>query len=209
MKNYEQHQEGGDFSGINEEAKVYYEYRQRDITKKKMQRRYVITTVLLVYSTAVFLLLNVWSGLDTTSFKNLSFSRSQIKDIEEKINLLQKSDLQLNTSLLMINDILTTSPTSSSVALLDKRIDEIKEKQQNIEQTILLDADKAITARLIREKQDSLNSQMTELKSAYGKLDDKFNTIIYTIIFGPIMLTVLGFAINHIYKKIFQKEKGE
>ncbi len=80
-----------------------------------------------------------------------------------------------------------------AVSVLSDRLSNLEEKEKALSETILLDADKALTAKLLREKQQSLSDQLERLQNDQRDLRNLVTNLLITVIATPIVLLAISY----------------
>lgn len=107
---------------------------------------------------------------------------AQVARMESDINSLKKS-----------LDELSKAEIDSATAV---KIDSLENSVSNISATILEDPDKALTARLLREKQINLEASVKDLKAETETTRQWFISLIFAILAAPLVGSFFTFATN-------------
>lgn len=120
------------------------------------------------------------------------------EDIFSDIEGLQKQDNEIRT--------LVTSESPEELKEVSGRLDDMEEMYKNFSETIVDSPEEAITARLLREEQKSLNLQISllrdEVKSLRNRIDSfMFNTL-GTALFGALFIVLIGWGWKSLHRRI-------
>lgn len=170
----------------------------------KARRYYVMLFALMaVYSV---LAAGIFAFKDNDSFFTPEDTKS-INELQTELEATQRETQQTDENVKKLITILEKPVQDPGQKALLARIEKLEIKQRAIETTVLEDPEKALTARLLREKQSNLEQQVKELKEDNAKLDSKIDQFISTIITVPIIgfaLALLSIVIVWVWRKIFR-----
>jgi len=130
---------------------------------------------------------------------------SSITQLESQVQQL----IQENKNL---RDSVKYSSNSADVKIIDVRVTRLETQENALSQTILEDPDKALTARYLRDKQQSLEATVNDIKTNQAKINERIDGIVTTLIAVPLVTFVLTFIggvllyiyNNHISKKAYK-----
>jgi hypothetical protein len=145
---------------------------------------FYITVVIFLFSQGnIGLIFPTSSRVFTTQLGNLSVKQAAL---DQRVKAIEKN----------------VANTTGTVTLntLTARVNNVDADVQNIKETILDDPDKAITARLLREKQDEVNRNLADMKANVNQLAGQIDKIFWTIIIVPL-LGLMGYVFREIWRK--------
>lgn len=131
------------------------------------QSSFLIVSVLLY-------LLYIFSILLSTTFDLRDHRPSPEQLQTQRIQKLEDETKVLHKKLDAIQKSLRGNSTDINLKSLDTRTTQLEQKEEALSQTILIDADKALTARLLREEQKKLEDSLNEIKEDGADLGEKF-----------------------------------
>ncbi len=166
------------------------EAKKVDIEKAKSKKQRFYIPLLAVYLAVLSIGFTQIDDLElfsssTGTSKNISKLESRIEEIETDIK-------SLNTAF--------TESTNPSYVYLNTQLQDIKEKNSYLYQTILENPDTAITPKILSREQENINEKIEELKSRV----DRTNTILW-LIFIALVVAILGFIGKQIWNVYFSK----
>jgi hypothetical protein len=141
--------------------------------------------------------------LFSTKIFNIPFLNSNSTNKTEMIVLQQQID-DINKKYDIISQELTKNASESSTRDLQLRIANMEVKQDSIAQTILIDPDKALTARLLRVEQKNLEDKYDQIKSNQSDLNNKFDNIILYVVaipLGGVVLSLVSAFVLYLFSK--------
>jgi len=150
----------------------------------------------------VFLIFNSQTPLlnlvTTNNRREMQIIYNKISSLDQGYNSIQKE--------------LAISATDSASRNMLIRLANIETKQDALSQTILVDADKALTARLLREKQQDLEARFAQVQSNQSELNNKIDNIVTATVvipIGGVVLTLVSGFIIYLFSKLkgFKNEK--
>lgn len=175
----------------------YSSFREK-LTRQKQTQKYILMIgALLVYSGFIAIyFLNENKGIDIFSLN----SKSEINKLEDKISVVEKEVELINQkSDNLEKSIASQNPKDAGFFAVNSRLVEIEKKQSSLYQAIDSDPEKALTVRLIQERQDALKEEVGEVKVTYTNLSNKVDNIIMFIIAVPIISGIFGIAFKYLY----------
>lgn len=186
---------------FDESITDYYKYfdLEESLKKEKRQRRLIFISIAAVfYSIISIAIIITFLQKEDFSLFDGKFDKEQITrltQIEEDLGILNQELNDLKQDL---------SKDGKDIHLIDleAKIRDFERKQKTIEETILYDIDKALTTRLLQEKQSLLKEDVNELKGLHVKLNNKMDSILITILAIPLVTFVLGLTGWWIKQKI-------
>jgi len=173
---------------------VYLEQREAFKKAKQDRRRNLLSMLALVYSIVAVLVVMY--------IKNESF-RGILTNDDNQIERLTKTEQDIISLNQAMEDIKNTLDDSKypSLSLLETKISNIEKKQNIIEETILDDADKALTARLLLDQQEVLKEDIYELKGSQIRLNSKIDNILITVLIIPLLGLLFWIARQQLSKE--------
>lgn len=181
---------------IEEEIKLRREQFEYEVARRrKFQdslRLFVLVYGVIVIGLAITFLLTktnfssrFFSSNDSSDAK-IAILQAEINDQSESINKLQKS----------LDD---KSQTDNSA--LAARVDNVSSRVDALESTVLIDPDKALTARLLREKQTTLEGSVKDLKSEIGEMRQASMNLVVAVVGVPLAGLLITMGISYVQNK--------
>ncbi|MBI2888453.1 MAG: hypothetical protein HYY10_00855 [Candidatus Liptonbacteria bacterium] len=174
------------------------ELKKRFLKEKRQRKLIIISLISVAYS--VFVLI-VFGSNKFFSLEFFDFGTSN-----KKITILEQNQERLDRKLENLTQTLNSAKSPESYVLFSK-LEKNEGDIKNLQQSILEDPDKALTSRLLREKQENLNKNFDDVKSNVAQLGGQIDRIFWTIIIVPL-LGLIGLAFKeNFFKKWFRPEE--
>ncbi len=170
------------------EVKRFQEQLVDKARNKKLTMSLLFT---VVYSVVAFLIFSSSSFIDLGST-----SGAEQKYITEQIAKLQNNNDTLR-ALFEKAFATSTRPTA-----LELKVLQLEENQKNLTDSLLLNSEDIITARLLTEKLNLQNEKIDSLQDDIRGLDDSYSKVMWSIIILPL----LGFFGLLFKDKFFKRE---
>ncbi|MFA5894196.1 MAG: hypothetical protein WC851_00295 [Candidatus Shapirobacteria bacterium] len=132
-------------------------------------------------------------------FSSILFPTSTTLNDISKISKLEDSVKKLSTAVESINNNLIKDPTNTDLKKISIRMSGLESSQEALTETILENPDKALTSKLIREKQIMVENGVAEIKSNLSKLNDRLDNIVTALVAIPLGGFVLSLVSTLIY----------
>jgi hypothetical protein len=171
------------------------EYEQTD-----SRYRRAMTMFLLIFFAVMISILGYFAikTLPSSSLNPLEVSKG-IDTFATDYTELRQSNDELKKKLTEIEASLEKDPGNVEVSRLEARIDALETRSQNIADTIMDDPDRAITTRLIREKQIALDENIKATQAATAALNDRLDNFLMTLVAGPIIAAIVAIIGTKLY----------
>jgi outer membrane murein-binding lipoprotein Lpp len=167
--------------------------------KKRASRRSFLLLAVMVYSfVAIYL---VGFLMDGNSSLLSGGNTQKINLLNGKISKLDSKIIDLGNKFQDLKTLSDTDREGFSFSQMSSKIDSIEKKQESIEQTILYDAEKAITARLLRDQQNAIEEDIRRIETTQNSLSDKFYNLMITVVFVPLASVLLPSILSWIQRK--------
>lgn len=178
------------------EQRHLYDKQLQDLEQKQKRNRKFSQSLLATISVSFVLsiaLATIPSILADHSYRLVSDKGTNYTSEIEK---LKREVKNLSETLKSID---TANP---SLAVLDSRLTAVENQQHSIATTILEDPDKALTARLLRDKQTTIQASIERLEEQARNTTDKVDTFTSTLLTIPVitfLLTILATAAHYLF----------
>ena len=178
---------------------TYLKYKEDVKRKKQVQKSRLILAATIFYTLIAGI---ITSGLmSKEGFIYGLFSERRNSEEQRKMEYLESEIVKINDSVDRLDKLFEENSKNTDLAVISTRLGSVEEKQSNIEQTILMDPDKAITTRLLRDKQEVLNNELTETKNALIRLNDKLDNFIIGVFATPLLVGLIGWGLKYIFTR--------
>jgi len=196
-------------SNDSDSLKDYYKYSLfvGDKRKKRAERRAIlIAGVTLFYS--LIAIIAVFFFLDSDRFSIIDkFTKDSSQ--QQQLSKFEKSLSLLSENMATFQEFLDQSSQINNTAVLITRLDQLESQQGAIAESILADPDKALTTRLLRDKQENVEEDLNEIKEAQIRLESQFDNFVLFVFLAPILTALVGFFFWFLRSKIFKGEHPE
>lgn len=182
------------------ESQLKYETLNQELFSHRLRKYYqLIPAVASVYIVAILVFFLLRSGVSfpfSTSSQEpgLSTLGAQLSELRQNLNNLS-------------NDIKTASG-SPDTKNLNIRISQLEEGQKNIADSIDLDVNKALTARLLQEKQKTIEVEVSQLQDSQRDLNKRIDSLITALVAIPLGGFVLSLISTFIYYLVSRPKKN-
>jgi hypothetical protein len=125
-----------------------------------------------------------------------------VEQLKKEIVKLKTDSESVHQSLEEISKSLASDPRDKDLIKISAQIQDIRSRQQAIDQTINVDGEKALTATLIREKQKDIDANIVDVRAGQNRLNDKVDQFISTLISVPLIgfvLALLSYVIIYFF----------
>jgi len=166
-----------------------------ELFSKIIKRYHRLIPLLAIIYTVVILMFFL---LQNYSSFSLFKSRTDF-DFSELTLQLQETEANFSSLEEGIKTILE-SPDN----LLALRVTQLEENQESLIETISFDVDKAITARLLQEKQKVIEAEISRLSENQDAVNARIDTLITTLVAVPLIgfiLSLLGIFISYLINR--------
>lgn len=165
------------------------------ISQSKNYRKLIL---LIVY--VYMLIIMVFFLIRDNSFSSLFSLKSEpdTSKVEVQVETLKLKLIDLE------NSIKTASNTSDTQSV-NIRINQLEEGQKNIADSIDLDINKALTARLLQEKQKTIEGEISLLHDSQNDLDKRIDGLVTTLVAIPLGGFILTLASAFIFYLVSKK----
>jgi outer membrane murein-binding lipoprotein Lpp len=172
--------------------------------KKRASRRSFLLLAVMVYSfVAIYL---VGFLMDGNSSLLSGGNTQKINLLNGKISKLDSKIIDLGNKFQDLKTLSDTDREGFSFSQMSSKIDSIEKKQESIEQTILYDEEKAITARLLRDQQNAIEEDIRRIETTQNSLSDKFYNLMITVVFVPLASVLLPSILSWIQRKFSENK---
>ncbi len=172
---------------LDELSEYYAVSNEKKERRKRKQLLYISATSVYAVLFSVF-----FAFTYVTDLSNF-FVGNPVGDVDKKLEELERKNKEVREKLDSLDKSFNGNVDLSEY-LLSKRIDKVESEQRVIQETILFDTDKAITSRILRDRQDVIQKDIDEINSAYIRLNDKLDNFILAVFIIPIVTALLGIA---------------
>ncbi|MES2416112.1 MAG: hypothetical protein V4504_00195 [Patescibacteria group bacterium] len=175
----------------------YYENFLKNIEfqEKIIQRK---NSYKIVFSIAMLLITIL--ALSASVIKGSPFSEiflnkqdKQIIDINNRVEKINTNVENLSSSLVNNKDL--------SFVYLNSKIQEIQQKNSYLYETILANPDSAITPKILKQEQDTINDKIIDLKAQINKTNSLLSTILVALLVG-----IICFIGKQVWETYFSKK---
>ncbi|HSR88943.1 MAG TPA: hypothetical protein VLK22_00895 [Candidatus Udaeobacter sp.] len=184
---------------------LYDEYRKLsefEYLKRKAAKSRFFAIVIAAYAAAGILVYAFF--LDNGMLRRVFQSKSETNaDVWMKGSDKKLTEMEVKVA--RLDGLLTGLPKEANLLVTEKRVKVLEDKQAVLEQSILYDADKALTSRLLKQDQDTLHANINDLKEANLRLNEKLDNILLTLIVGPLLIGLIGW----IWKRFVEKRRPD
>jgi hypothetical protein len=187
---------------IFDDFKIFYDYESRNFIQKKIRKERILSVFSLAYVIIAIVFFIFISGKsDVLNFIKKS-NNGDTASLADKIRKNEDSIRSLNKNLYDIKmEAGKFKDGNIPLAIYDKRMEKMEGDQKIIQDSIMTDPGKALSVRLIQEKQDALRSDTEDVKNAYINLNNKVDNIIIFVLVVPF--------IGLVYKLLMTNKKKE
>jgi len=180
-----------------ENARQRLEHEQWQLEDAIRQRRYELRQRLYAMFIAVGVILTVGAFF---------LNAKQTPPISAKEQLLQVEVSQLNDRINTLQASIDNASQQSNQALASQ-VQAVNGRVDNLSATILEDPDKALTARLLREKQANLEETVKELKAETVSTRQTFNSLLIAVIAAVFGVPLLWNGTAVVTDKLLKRDK--
>jgi cell division protein FtsB len=181
---------------LDEDIASSYTQIVKNIEDQKRRRKIeVIVTVVGIYSILGSLFaLSLYGNDSGTAFQ--LFAKNDSKSTEQ-VKLLEARILELEARI--------ASSTDGSIALqtLKGDIIDLRKREEALEQTLMMDAGKAISTALLNQQQKSTEQDIQELKGAVSELNERIFQLVMGMIAVPVLTALLAFVGWYLQRRFF------
>lgn len=174
----------------------FLEHEQEHSTRKIRQGYTLLLSYLMFVVVVAFLLpkiltFNLSPRLNTkTQTQNLTAQQNQINSLKKEVAELKK--------------ILNTGPvTDQQVKQMGLKIKSLDDNQKSINEALQNNPERVLSTVILQEKVANLKEDVHDLKASFDGLDERFYTLVVTVVVAPI--AVLG--LNWLIQKLTEKSK--
>jgi len=155
----------------------------------------IFTLIFIILSTILISFASSRTKTILPSFLNNDSNSIALSKISELENNLKKN----NEQILAIKNNLSTTSDNINIKNISIRLNEIENTQNAMSETILEDADKVITTKLLREKQKEIENNISEIKVSVLKLNDRLDSLVTTLVAIPLIGFILSLIGTLVY----------
>jgi len=189
---------------IDETLKEYFEVRrfQDDFKEKeKLRKQSKLALLAFGYLAIVFLTFSSF-GLGFLLPSNFDFSNkfsveTEVKSLKTEITKLKEENVNLK------NSISEMSATGTTNAVIEARVTSVEANQQRIYDSLILNPEDVVTARLLTEKLVLQDEKIISVNDNLRRIDDTLSKIMWSVIILPL-LGILGLLFKD---KLFGKSQ--
>jgi hypothetical protein len=182
---------------MNDSERINVMNRSKD--KERQKRFFVFMFIFMVLTLGVgSYQLSIQKNLGKSQQINFAADTVQV----ENLSVLQGDVAALNNKINAYSRIVSSTP-SADVDRLTARVIQLESKEQALSDTILMDADKALTASFLREKQKEDENAIAEIKLNQAYLSQRIDSLEITLVAVPLasfVLTILVTGITAVFK---------
>lgn len=182
------------------ENEIKYETLKQALLMSRMKKYLpTILPVVTIYMLMILSFLLVKNGF------NLSFFSS---NPESNLKTLQNQVATIEQNLSNLEDSIKATTNSPDTKNLNIRINQLEERQNNIINSIDLDINKALTARLLQEKQKTIDAEISQLQNSQNDLNKRIDGLITTVVavpLGGVVLSLISAGIIYLFNRSRKK----
>lgn len=119
---------------------------------------------------------------------------------------LKKSNEDLKKRVSNLEAVIAKSPEDINLSQLETRVGTLEKESKNIADTILEDPDRAISTRLLREKQVAMDDAIKSAQLANVSVNSRLDGFLMTLVAAPIIGAVLA-AIGTLVMSHYSRKK--
>jgi len=190
-----------DIEVIEKEIELEYKaaLRRDEIKSLRLNRQLkFIAVVMVFYMCAILIALSAIRGDSPLDFFSFGKDKTYVVEDKERTEELEDRLLALEGAI----------KSSEGAPPLEQRLSLVEGRQNAISETILKDADTALTAKLLREQQKVIASDLDDLKKDNEQLNERMDAFISNLLTIPIVgffLTLFGGLLTWFVSWIRQK----
>lgn len=159
----------------------------------------LIPTLGLAYSIVILLIILVKNDFALPTFQISSNSNVQTQELQDQV-------LSLSSKVQLLESSIKTASSSSNLEL---RVVKLETGQKNLSDSIDMDIDKALTARVLQEKQKNIESEITTLQSSQSDTNRRIDGLITTVVAVPLGGIALSLITSLVYFLFGRNSKKE
>ncbi len=160
----------------------YQELRSTLISSRLKTMSIPIVLMTVLYSMVIIVFFSFRKDSSLSNFLTFPFKISD-NVTNSEINIL-------NTRITSLENLIKNSSASSETNLIAVRVGLLEENQKNLNETVGYDLDKALTAKLLREKQIVIENKISQLEKGQDGINGRMDSIIIIPLVGFVLSLV-------------------
>lgn len=177
---------------VDETLREYFEVKrlQDDFREKeKLQKQAKLAFFAFIYLCAVFFTFSSYGfGFLSPVISGIAskpLAEIKLNNLESEIKKLKEENQEIHN---MLSEI---SGSSTSSILIEQKLQKIQNDQNKLYESLLLNPEDVVTARLLTDKLSLQDEKITALNDSLKRVDDTLSKIMWSVIILPL-LGILG-----------------